>query len=224
MLRSCATGATGAAAGAASIVAFNAVAGAAGRFVGDAVGFGRGAAGGRGGLTPGGGADFGPPAAGRTGQDGPGARFAVDSNGVVVDLSPNTPPLRPGVSSFAPDANIPRAALPDGTNPAATGLNWNSASRPTFGHTFSEHGASRSTESLTDRARGTGNPQGQWLDDQAAANHLRVNYDATPGAREIAIANGIGQVIRPDGTVVAATRARVVVGPNGTIRSAFPIL
>ncbi len=40
--------------------------------------------------------------------------------------------------------------------------NWNPNSRPTFGHTFSEHGAgARNTRSLTDRARSTGNDQGQ---------------------------------------------------------------
>jgi hypothetical protein len=46
-------------------------------------------------------------------------------------------------------------------------------SQKQFGHTFKEHGAgSKRTQSLTDQARDTGVPQGQWLDNQEAANFL----------------------------------------------------
>jgi hypothetical protein len=44
-------------------------------------------------------------------------------------------------------------------------LNWNPKSRPTFGRSFDIFGAGvKNTRSLTDRARSTGQDQGQWLD------------------------------------------------------------
>ena len=101
----------------------------------------------------------------------------------------------------------------------ATGL-WKSVKR--FGHTFKTHGAgAKNTRSLMDRARSTGNNQGQWLNNDSAANFL--SDLSIQGPVSTRIPAGLGQVIRPDGSIVSATWARVVPGPDG-IRTAFPIL
>ncbi|WP_410631308.1 polymorphic toxin-type HINT domain-containing protein [Amycolatopsis sp. cmx-4-83] len=103
--------------------------------------------------------------------------------------------------------------------------NWNTNSRPTFGHTFSEHGAGpRNTRSLTDRARSTGTDQGQWSNDADAAAFLRDHYDPSSGARQIPLEEGMGTVIKPDGSVVPATHAQLVPGRTGPYRTAFPIV
>lgn len=104
-------------------------------------------------------------------------------------------------------------------------LNWNTKSRPTFGHSFSEHGAgAKNTQSLTDRARSTGNPQGQWLDNDKALDLLKSHHDPNAGVREVEIPKGMGQVVMPDGKIVEATHARLVPKPDGTYKTAFPIV
>jgi hypothetical protein len=53
-------------------------------------------------------------------------------------------------------------------------INWSPKSVKTFGRTFNEHGSGAGNlRSLTDRARSTGNPQGQWVDNQAASDFLQ---------------------------------------------------
>ncbi|MBQ0989362.1 hypothetical protein KBX08_04560 [Micromonospora sp. H61] len=102
--------------------------------------------------------------------------------------------------------------------------NWTPNSRPTFGHTFSEHGAgSRNTRSLTDRARSTGNDQGQWANNDNAAAWLRDQYIPGAGPRQVPLPAGMGSVIRPDGSVASATHAQLVPGRSGLYKSAFPI-
>jgi hypothetical protein len=97
---------------------------------------------------------------------------------------------------------------------------WKSVKR--FGHTFSKHGAgAKNARALADRARSTGKPQGQWLDNQAASNLLKEI--TAEGPLSLRIPEGLGQVIRADGTTVPATWARVVPSADG-IRTAFPIL
>jgi hypothetical protein len=48
-----------------------------------------------------------------------------------------------------------------------------------FGHTFTEHGANTNVEYLKYRAKGIGNPIGQFLDDQAAARFIEENIKKT---------------------------------------------
>ncbi|NLU66678.1 putative T7SS-secreted protein [Streptomyces sp. HNM0574] len=108
---------------------------------------------------------------------------------------------------------------------ATEDLNWNEKSRPTFGHTFSQHGAGeRNTQSLIDRARSTGNDQGQWLDNSKAAEFLKSQHDPDGGVRDIPIPKGMGQVIRSDGEIVEPTHARLVPKKDGTYKTAFPIV
>jgi len=98
--------------------------------------------------------------------------------------------------------------------------NWKSVKQ--FGHTFSEHGAgAKNASRLLDRARGTGNPQGQWLNNEAAAEVL--NASKVDGPATIRIPQGLGQVIKPDGTIVETEWATVVPRGDG-FRTAYPIL
>jgi len=105
----------------------------------------------------------------------------------------------------------------------ATGVRANWKSVRTFQHTFTKHGeGAKVTRSLTDTARSTGKPQGQWLDNDAAAQLLQSHRGALDGPASIRIPTGRGQVIMPDGTTVGATRATLVPGPNGYV-TGYPI-
>jgi hypothetical protein len=105
-------------------------------------------------------------------------------------------------------------------------LNWgNVDSEPTYGHSFSRHGEGpKVTNSLRGRAAGTGQAQGQWLDNEAAAQIMQANRQGMNWARDVDIPPGLGQVIMPDGTIVPVTRARIVPSQNGGIGTSFPIL
>lgn len=109
-------------------------------------------------------------------------------------------------------------------------IDWKST--PNFGHTFSTHGeGEKNTKALLDRAKtpnakGEYVSQGQWLNNQAAAEYLneygKIEYSNPPV--EIPIPKGLAQVIHPDGTITEATKARIVINKKtGKIRSAIPI-
>ena len=101
-------------------------------------------------------------------------------------------------------------------------VNWKS--KPNFGHTFETHGSGKKNlQSLIDRARTTGNNQGQWLDNQKVAEILNVNGEITKPTI-IDIPEGVGQVITPTGEIIPATKACVVPSPAGKIRTAYPII
>jgi hypothetical protein len=103
-------------------------------------------------------------------------------------------------------------------------INWSSTSKPTFGHTFETHGSGpRNLRGLQGRAAGTGDPQGQWIDDDAAANFLSAERDYIQGPVTVPIPPGLGQVIMPNGTIVPATRAILIPKAIG-YRSAYPVL
>ncbi|MBT2472814.1 hypothetical protein J7E97_34440 [Streptomyces sp. ISL-66] len=104
-------------------------------------------------------------------------------------------------------------------------VNWASNSVKTWGHTFKTHGAgAKNTKALTDRARSTGNQQGQWLDNDAAADFLKGLHVEGAGPRSVRIPDGMGQVIMPDGSIVQARSATVVPSPNGLYKTGFPII
>ncbi|MFI1331226.1 hypothetical protein ACH4U7_14005 [Streptomyces sp. NPDC020845] len=104
-------------------------------------------------------------------------------------------------------------------------VNWSATSVKTFGHTFKTHGAgAKNTKSLTDRARSTGNQQGQWLDNDAAAEFLKKAHLEGAGPRSVRIPNGLGQVILPDGSIVPARAATIVPSPNGLYKTAYPVV
>ncbi|MFE5940320.1 polymorphic toxin-type HINT domain-containing protein [Streptomyces sp. NPDC056470] len=103
--------------------------------------------------------------------------------------------------------------------------NWAANSVKTWGHTFKTHGAgAKKTKALTDRARSTGNQQGQWLDNDAAAEFLKGVHVEGAGPRSVRIPDGLGQVIMPDGSIVRARSATIVPSPNGLYKTGFPII
>ncbi|WP_328606858.1 polymorphic toxin-type HINT domain-containing protein [Amycolatopsis sp. NBC_00345] len=104
-------------------------------------------------------------------------------------------------------------------------VNWSPKSIKTFGHTFNTHGAgAKNTRSLIDRARSTGNQQGQWLDNDAVAEFLQGVHVEGAGPRSVQIPEGLGQVIMPDGSIVPARAATLVPSPGGLYKTAFPTL
>ncbi len=104
-------------------------------------------------------------------------------------------------------------------------LNWSAKSRPTFQHTFTQHGQKKKLQSLIDRARAKNTPQGQWLDDDEAAKFLRDVRPAIDEVVEFPIPPGVSaRVIMPNGSIVQATMVRLV--PNtrtGGYITAFPM-
>lgn len=103
--------------------------------------------------------------------------------------------------------------------------NWAANSVKTWGHTFKTHGAgAKNTKALTDRARSTGNQQGQWLDNDGAAEFLKGLHVEGAGPRSVRIPDGLGQVIMPDGSIVQARAATIVPSPNGLYKTGFPII
>jgi len=104
-------------------------------------------------------------------------------------------------------------------------VNWASNSVKTWGHTFKTHGAgAKNTKALTDRARSTNNQQGQWLDNDAAAEFLKGLHVEGAGPRSVRIPDGLGQVIMPDGSIVQARAATIIPSPNGLYKTGFPII
>jgi RHS repeat-associated protein len=96
--------------------------------------------------------------------------------------------------------------------------------KKTFGHTFTTHGDDM-TNFLVNRAKGSGMAQGQFLDNQKAAQFILDNVGKTAnGAVNIPIPKGFpARIIMPDGTFKAATHIRLVPGGGG-VKTAYPII
>ncbi|MFE6799894.1 RHS repeat-associated core domain-containing protein [Paenibacillus chitinolyticus] len=98
--------------------------------------------------------------------------------------------------------------------------NWKSTKQ--FGHTFLTHGqGAKVTRSLKDRARTEGD-QGQWLNNEKAADFLHSLGEITE-VKEIDLPAGLGQVITRTGDIVSSNKVRVVPSPKGGIKTAYPI-
>lgn len=93
-------------------------------------------------------------------------------------------------------------------------------------HTFETHGhGSKNTRKLRGRAGSENRQQGQWLNNEIAAEWIFDNRNFINGPfTDLPLPKGLGQVILPDGTVTPATHARIVPLPDGTVRTAFPIV
>jgi len=101
-----------------------------------------------------------------------------------------------------------------------TECNWKSVKQ--FGHTFSTHGAgAKNTKSLTDRARSTGNNQGQWLNNEKASEFIYSKGNLTE-ATTFDLPAGMGQVITPSGEIIKATKVIIVPSKTG-VKTAYPI-
>ncbi|MDP9536691.1 RHS repeat-associated core domain-containing protein [Pseudomonas protegens] len=99
----------------------------------------------------------------------------------------------------------------------------NPKSKPTYGHTFSEHGQKLKPNQLTDRARSKGHQVGQYLDDNVAADFIADVAKKGPGVHEVPLpANVEGRGYLPNGIAVTSDMARVIVKPDGSVRTSFP--
>jgi len=96
--------------------------------------------------------------------------------------------------------------------------------KKTFGHTFTTHGDDM-TNFLINRAKGSGMAQGQFLNNQKAAQFILDNVGKTAnGAVNIPIPKGFpARVIMPDGTFKAATHIRLIPGGSG-VKTAYPLI
>jgi len=102
-------------------------------------------------------------------------------------------------------------------------INWSPKSVKTFGHTFSRHGAgAKNTKNLVGRAASTGDNQGQWKNNETAAEFLRESADKLSGPATVQIPDGLGQVITPDGTIVPTNWANLVPCGDG-YKTAYPV-
>ncbi|MFF8791217.1 DUF6531 domain-containing protein [Streptomyces sp. NPDC015125] len=117
-------------------------------------------------------------------------------------------------------------------------VNWTPKGVKAFGHTFSDHGMKNSVQKMADRARnkrlnpknatGEEKPQGQWLDDDAAAKFLHSHHDPSlthaSQLRVIPIPEGLGRVVREDGSFVPATHAKLIPSASGYYKTAYPVI
>ncbi|MEX6232414.1 RHS repeat domain-containing protein [Providencia hangzhouensis] len=103
-------------------------------------------------------------------------------------------------------------------------LKWgNPKSKPTYGHTFIDHGQKLKPQQLMDRARAKNHQIGQYLDDNAAANFISDVAKKGPGVHDVPLPNNIsGRGYLPNGVEIKPDMARVVVKPDGSIRTSFP--
>ncbi|MHB9861851.1 hypothetical protein [Streptomyces sp. YIM S03343] len=62
------------------------------------------------------------------------------------------------------------------------------------------------------------------MDNDKALDFLRTHHDPNGGVREVELPPGMGKVIMPDGEIVEDNYARLVHKPDGSYRTAFPIL
>ena len=103
-------------------------------------------------------------------------------------------------------------------------INWNPKSIKTWGHTFNTHGAgAKNTQSLIGRAASTGSHQGQWLNNEAAAEMLKGYHGANEPFSIVKLPEGMGQIIHPNGSITPATRATIVPKPGGGFRTGYPV-
>ncbi len=134
--------------------------------------------------------------------------------------------LRQGLSESRPPVGnaAANAGKPESTAGQAAGAEAQAIplSRSRFGHTFERHGQD-ATEFLTNRARATGTPNGQFLDNQAAARFIRENLDKTRGGPvSLPIPKDFpARIINPDGSFSPAKTIRLIPGGKG-VKTAYP--
>jgi hypothetical protein len=116
-------------------------------------------------------------------------------------------------------------AKPCGTDTIKGVINWSSKSVKTFGHTFLKHGQNN-FKKLQEVARQKNISQGIWKNDKEAAKLIEQNFNKLKvGENIIDLPKGLGQVIKPDGSVVEATKAIIIKNPDGStniLTTAYP--
>jgi hypothetical protein len=129
-------------------------------------------------------------------------------------------PAKTATATSLQTSTAGEAKIADGaTKPQSQGI---LLSRARFGHTFDEHGQD-ATKFLTYRAKATRKPNGQFLDDQAAARFTQDNLDkAKGGAVSLPLPRGFpARVINPDGSFSPARTIRLLPSQRG-VKTAYP--
>lgn len=125
------------------------------------------------------------------------------------------------------------AAQTPAPRPGDPSLRWgNPKSKPTYGHTFLDHGQKVKDEQLIDRARtkdlnepATAPHQiGAWNNDKTAAD---IIAEAVRGRKpgdvfDITIPAKSGRSFTGDSKALTADKARIVIGENGSVTTAYP--
>jgi hypothetical protein len=145
------------------------------------------------------------------------------------------------LSVQGPGGSTPKLTVTSGTpNPAAkpTGAGVPTVRKPgiaveakwgdptstkAYGHSYSKHGPKRPQQQLIERARSTKDPQGQWLNGKFIVE-AEQRAPLRPGAHVVEFDGPVGNVYRPDGTVVNSVRKAIVVRrPDLTLKTTYPI-
>ena len=131
--------------------------------------------------------------------------------------------LAGGINLYAYAPNPLSWIDPLGLSPNCN-LKWgNPKSKPTYGHTFSEHGQKMKPNQLIDRARNKGHQVGQYLDDNAAADFIASVAKKGEGVHDVSLPTNIkGRGYLPNGTEIVPEMARVIVKSDGSVRTSFP--
>lgn len=99
----------------------------------------------------------------------------------------------------------------------------NSKSKPTYGHTFTEHGAKKTSQQLTDRAHDLEHQVGKWENDQKAADFIADVAKRGEGTYDVQLPSDVsGRSFLPKGTEIKPDMGKVVVKSDGSIRTAYP--
>jgi hypothetical protein len=150
------------------------------------------------------------------------------------DPKPGDP--KPGDPSPIPKDGDPAPGSGPGDKPSNALIN---SSRPkTWGHTFSVHGSQIKAEVFENIARPDpnhlpkplpGQAKGQWTSNDDAAAHINKIWKSLKvGYNQIDIDPKLGNVYRPSGKgneveVVPSDRAVVIVNPDGSVKTAYPL-
>ncbi len=143
---------------------------------------------------------------------------------------PNASPVPvPGPPATDATAVTQSCPLPDPPRKPGEGVNvkakWGDPkSTKAYGHSRSEHGASRDEQELKDRARSTGNDQGQWYSDDFIVE-AEQRAPLEPGPHIVDMGRPVGRVHRPDGSSGEnVTTVMVIRKRDGTVRTSFPVI
>ncbi|WP_309680230.1 hypothetical protein [Asaia bogorensis] len=130
--------------------------------------------------------------------------------------------------SVATDATKPKADLEKTDGVASDQVRPNekpgdiSITKSKFGHTFETHGEDN-TNFLLKKVQGSGQPQGQFLDNQAAARFISENLQKLKnGAVSLPVPKNLSvRIINPDGTFASARNIKIVPSGSG-VKTAYP--
>lgn len=103
-------------------------------------------------------------------------------------------------------------------------MKWgNSKSKPTYGHTFNEHGQKLKPNQLIDRAKSKSHQVGQYQNDQATADFIAEVAKKGPGVHNVPLPPTVSaRGYFGDGTVLVPDMARIALKPDDSVRTSFP--